>query len=147
LARDGHLALLQVVYGSILVPDAVATEILRGPCGDPALTGLESESWLMRTAVGDVPAHIAAWDLGSGEAEDLTWALAHPGCEAILDIRLGRRCARAFGIPVRGTLGVDLLAKRRGLIPAAGPVMEALGRAGLFLASDLREQALRLVGE
>ncbi len=33
------------------------------------------------------------------------------------------------------------------MIEAARPVMEALVRAGLFLASDLREQALRLVGE
>jgi len=147
LARAGHLALLRAVYGTVVVPEGVASEILRGPSNDPALVGLQSESWLMRTAVGDVPAHIAAWDLGSGEAEVLAWANRHPGCEAILDNRVGRRCARALGLPVRGTLGVVLLAKRGGVIQAARPVMDALVRAGLYLEPDLREQALRLVGE
>ena len=40
-----------------------------------------------------------------------------------------------------------MLGKKRGVIPAARPVMDALVHAGLFLAPDLREQALRLVGE
>lgn len=147
LARAGHLDLLRGLYGTVIVPDAVGSEVLRGSEGDPAAAAVQSEAWLKRTEVGNVPPHIAAWDLGSGEAEVLTWALEHPGCEAILDNRLGRRCARALGLPVRGTLGVVLLARKRGLIPAARPVMDALVRAGLFLTPDLREQALRLVGE
>ncbi|HSB68083.1 MAG TPA: DUF3368 domain-containing protein [Candidatus Methylomirabilis sp.] len=82
-----------------------------------------------------------------GEAEVLAWALRHPGCEAILDDRLGRRCGRALSIPVRGTLGVVLLAKKRGIISAARPVAESLRNAGLFVSSDLLESSLRLVGE
>lgn len=40
-----------------------------------------------------------------------------------------------------------LAAKRRGLIPAAGPILEELRTAGLFLGSDLMREALALVGE
>jgi predicted nucleic acid-binding protein len=147
LARAGHLRLLRELYGTVIVPGAVVSELLRGPASDAAAAALQSETWLKRTAVGDIPTRIATWDLGLGEAEVLAWALEHPGCEAILDNRLGRRCARALGVLVRGTLGVVLLGKKRGVIPAARPVMDALVHAGLFLAPDLREQALRLVGE
>jgi predicted nucleic acid-binding protein len=141
------LDLFRELYGTVIVPEAVVSEVLRGPGSDAASIALQSKIWLKQTAVGDIPARIARWDLGSGEAEVLSWALRHPGCEAILDNRLGRRCARALGVPARGTLGVVLLGKKRGVIPAARPVMEALVRAGLFLAPDLREQALHLVGE
>ena len=42
----------------------------------------------------------------------LAWAHAHPGAEAIIDDLAGRRCAAAFSIPVRGTLGLALIAKQ-----------------------------------
>lgn len=38
-----------------------------------------------------------------------------------LDDRAARKCAVVEGIPTRGTLGVLLAAKVRGLIPSAGP--------------------------
>lgn len=147
LARARHLDLLPGVYGSVIVPDAVANEVLHGPAGDPVVTALQTALWLQRATIPEVPPPVAAWDLGAGETEAVAWALRHPGCEVILDDRLGRRCARALGIPVRGTLGVVLLAKKRGIITAARPVVDALLGAGLFVSPDLREQALRLVGE
>ena len=147
LARAGHLDLLQAVYGSVVVPGGVADEVLRGPGRDPAVVALQTELWLERTPVGEIPLGVAAWDLGAGEAEVLTWALGHPECEAVLDDRAGRRCARALGIPYRGTLGVVLLAKKRGVIPAARPIIEALRRVGLYVSPELQEQALSLVGE
>ena len=147
LARAGHLDLLRTLYGGVIVPDAVADEVLHGPANDPAAAALQTDAWLQRTAVPDIPLPVAAWDLGMGEAEVLAWALRHPGCEAILDDRLGRRCARALAIPVRGTLGVVLLAKKRGIIPAARPVVESLRKAGLFISPEVLEPSLRLVEE
>jgi len=66
---------------------------------------------------------------------------------AIIDDLLGRRCAQPFNIHVRGTLGLVLLAKRRGQILQARPLVERLRRAGMYLAEDLAERALALVGE
>jgi len=147
LARAGHLDLLRAVYDTVIVPAAVADEVLDGPAADAGATALRTESWLHRTVVPDVPLSIVGWDLGMGETEVLTWALRHPGCEAILDDRLGRRCVRAFAIPVRGTVGVILLAKRCGIIPAARPVVESLRAAGLFISPAVLGTSLRLVGE
>ena len=65
----------------------------------------------------------------------------------IMDDLAGRKCAHALGLPVRGTLGLILLAKRRGLIPLARPVLEDLVRGGLYLSRPILDEALQRVGE
>lgn len=70
-----------------------------------------------------------------------------PGTEAIIDDLAGRRCAASLNIPVRGTLGVVLVAKRRGLIPEARPVIEDMMNAGLHLSRRVLDEALRRVKE
>lgn len=77
----------------------------------------------------------------------LAWALAHPGTEAILDDLEGRRCAAAIGVPYRGTLGLVLLARRRGKLVAARPVVTKLRDAGMYLSDAVVDSALALVGE
>lgn len=76
----------------------------------------------------------------------LSHALAS-GAEAIVDDRAARNCAAALGVQVRGTLAVVVLAKQAGILPAAGPIIAELRRAGLFLADDVVRRALELAGE
>ena len=70
-------------------------------------------------------------------------AYGYPEREAIIDDLAGRKCAAFHGIPVRGTLGLVLAAKRRGFIAKARPVMEILLREGLYLSSELLNRALK----
>jgi predicted nucleic acid-binding protein len=65
----------------------------------------------------------------------------------VLDDRAARNCAAALHIPVRGTLGIILLAKREGLIPHAKPVFDELLQAGLRIDPLTLAAALKLVGE
>lgn len=88
-----------------------------------------------------------AWDLGAGETAVLAYALAHPGWTAILDDGAARRCAKVFGVPHKGTLGVVLLAKQRGIIPAAREVLERLQANGFRIDRQVYAGALALVGE
>ena len=76
----------------------------------------------------------------------LSWAFLHRSL-AILDDMAARRCAAAHRVPVRGTLGLVLVAKREGLIPAARPVLDGLRQAGMYLSDALLNRALTLVGE
>jgi predicted nucleic acid-binding protein len=147
LAHGGSLDLLHAICGNVAVPGAVAKKVLSGPRGDPAAEALRTKPGLQPEEVPVSARVVARWDLEAGEAEVLTWAVQHPGSEAILDDRLVRRCACAPNVPVQGTIGVLLLAKKRGLIPAARPALDALAQAGLFISPELREQALRLVRE
>jgi predicted nucleic acid-binding protein len=67
--------------------------------------------------------------------------------EAIIDDLAGRKCAAHLKIPVRGTLGIVLVSKRRGIIPNARPVLETLIRSGLYLSRPVLDEALKRVGE
>ncbi len=147
LSRAGLLDLLKLADNQVIVPKPVADEIR--VCGslDPTVAGLSSTDWLIVKDSGAIPSLIAGWDLGLGESSVLAWALSHHGAEAILDDLAGRRCARALGIPVRGTLGLVLTAKQRGVIPAARPVLDQLRRHGMYLSDRVINEALAKVGE
>lgn len=128
------------------MPAPVATEIARRGNQDVTVQAIENTAWLITQPVPDIPSVILEWRLGAGESATLTLALAH-GLEAIIDDLTGRKCAASLGIAVRGTLGIVLVAKQRGLVPLARPVIEDMMNAGLYLSRRVLEQALRRVGE
>jgi predicted nucleic acid-binding protein len=147
LARGGYLDLLQLTGDRVLVPMPVAREIRARGSHDVTARALEETPWLKVVDPPEVPSFIQAWDLGPGESAVLAWAHAHAGCEAIIDDLAARRCAITFGIPLRGTLGLVLLAKRRGRFPLARPILEELRRGGMYLSDRTLDQALALIGE
>jgi predicted nucleic acid-binding protein len=92
-------------------------------------------------------AALAAWSGGAGEAEVISWALAHPGFVAVLDDRAARRLAAQQGVPVVGSLRVIVKAKELGLIPSARPTLEKLRGSGAYVSDDLIDRAISLAGE
>jgi predicted nucleic acid-binding protein len=147
LGKVGQLDLLTKLPQRIVVPAAVVTEILAGPEGDAARLAVQAKLFISVDTPGIVP-ELAAWDLGAGETSVLAYSLAHPGCIAILDDGAARKCAKAFGVPMKGTLAVIILAKKRGLIPSAAKVLHAVQEAGLRLDDDLIRVVLKqTVGE
>lgn len=147
LARTNFLHLLQLAAPEIHVPEAVATEIeTRGP-SDPAARALAETPWLRQVEATSVPDEVLAWDLGPGESAVITWALAHPGCIAVIDDLEGRRCAETLGVRLRGTLGLVLRARRQGLIAEARPVLGTLRAAGMYLSQRVVDAALAEFGE
>lgn len=147
LSRAGLLDLLQLLSTEVIVPKTVASEIARRGTNDPTARAIAGNDWLMVTQTPPVPSQIQAWGLGQGESSVLAWAHAHPGTEAIVDDLAARRCAAALQIPVRGTLGLVLVAKQRGRITAARPVLVQLRQGGMYLSDGVMNQALTLVGE
>ena len=147
LAAAGLIDFLRLVGDNVVVPGRVADEVRAYGTEDPAARVLEQTPWLRVHPPVPVPPKVQAWDLGRGESSVLAWALSRPGAEAILDDLAARRCAASLGVPVRGTLGLVLVAKRRGEIPAARPVLERLRRAGMHLSDRLVNDALEMVGE
>jgi predicted nucleic acid-binding protein len=147
LAKAGHLALLTALATEVLLPEAVVAEVLDGPGTDPARQAVEG-GWGTRVAVPRVPVSVLEWGLGAGETAVLAVALARGGSTAILDDAVSRRCARTMGIPVMGTLGVVVRAKKQGRIASAAVVMQALRMAGLYVDDALVTTVLRdSVGE
>jgi predicted nucleic acid-binding protein len=147
LSRIQHEHLFLELASQIIVPLAVAKEIDAGPEDDSARLLLATG----RLPVVEAPLaseELLAWDLGVGETAVLAFGLANPTWTVILDDGAARRCARSFSIPLKGTLGVVLLARQRGLIPSAATVLRELSASGFRLDDAVVDEALRkTVGE
>ena len=85
-----------------------------------------------------------------GPEVDSAWAeetLAIAGRE-VVDDGAAPRFARALGVPLNGTLGIIIRARRAGIIPAAAPVLHDLQAHGFRLHDDvIREALARTVDE
>jgi predicted nucleic acid-binding protein len=147
LARANLIELLQLAGTEIVVPTPVAEEILRRGPDDPAAQALSSVEWLTIADPPPIPEVVQGWDLGAGESSVLAWSYEHPGADCILDDLAARRCANLLGLPVRGTLGLVILGKRRGIFPKARPVLERMRRSGMYLSDRVLNRALSKVGE
>lgn len=147
LAKIGQIDLLTTIADEIVIPDAVVREINAGPPNDPA------RNWLVEPKVPivanlNLPAELLAWDLGAGETAVLAHALINPGWTAVLDDNAARNCARSFGVPVKGTLAVVILAKQQGLIPSAADLVRQMQHNEYRIHDAIVREALaQTVGE
>jgi predicted nucleic acid-binding protein len=147
LGRVGQIELLPQLCDEIVIPEGVAQEIESGPPRDPAAVWLREHGHRFVLSVALLEPAVVAWDLGMGESQVLSLCFGRAGAEAVLDDRAARRCAASLRVPVRGTLSVLVLAKRRGLVPAVRPVLDNLVANGFRAARHLSARILRLAGE
>jgi predicted nucleic acid-binding protein len=128
--------LLPQLFGQVQVPPAVWQEVTAAK-DDIAARSLPQLKWIIRTEEIATNPLIAAWDLGAGESEVLSYALAHPNQTVMIDDAAARRCAIDLNISTLGTGGMIVLAKRRGLISSVAEPIQALQDAGLWLSDSL----------
>jgi predicted nucleic acid-binding protein len=147
LARLGHASLLSQIPDRLTIPSVVAREVAAGPVDDPGRVWVETEARRSVVDTPDMPGVVNAWDLGRGESAVLALSRGQRDCEAVLDDHAARRCAEALGVRFLGSVGVILRAKRRGLIAAAAPLLQALPHHGFHIAQSLLDEALRIAGE
>lgn len=147
LAHTSSLHLLKSLAPQLVVPESVLEEIRAKGLEDATLQAVEASAWLSVVKVSSEQERIGGSTLGKGESAVLVWALSHPGALAVLDDQRARSHALSLQIPVIGTLGVVIRAKRLGMIPLARPVVESLVAKGMYLSRALVERALALAGE
>lgn len=147
LAKTGHLDLLPASADELLIPEAVAEEIRHAPPDDPARTWLDADGERFVEPTGPVAETVAAWDLGRGERRVLSVGVRRDGWTALVDDGAARRCGKGLDVPVIGTLGLLVVAKRDGALEAVRPATRALRQAGLHVSDAVIEQVLRIAGE
>lgn len=147
LSRADYLQFLELLEPPIQVPDAVAQEIRQKGEADIAVQTLNNDTRLKVVEAPPIPASIGNRDLGAGEAAVLAVAQALPEPIALLDDLAARRCAQDLDIPVVGTAGLVLAAKRRGVIDEARLVLERLMAHGMYLSPRTLNALLRRVEE
>lgn len=147
LSRTGYLEFLDLLNSPVQVPAAVADEIREKGEQDITVQTLRDDPRLEVVKSPEIPQEIRRRDLGSGESAVLAVAQALPEAIVLLDDLAARRCAQVLGIPVVGTAGLVLGAKRRGLISEARTALERLRAHGMYLAPKTLRELLRRVEE
>jgi predicted nucleic acid-binding protein len=147
LAKISQVHILPKLCADLLIPQAVAQEIEDGPEDDPAKQWLRTFGKQWVKDIGMVSPIIAAWDLGAGETEVLSWAYQHHQYQVVVDDLAARKCAQILGISLCGTIGVIVIAKKKGKIPGVKPLLTQLSETAFRVDDRLFQVALSLAGE
>jgi predicted nucleic acid-binding protein len=137
LARAGYIDLVPKLTSDVVIPRAVATEVLAGPPEDPTVRFLARPSWLSVVDLSPPLSPLASWRLGQGETEVLEYARRNPGTTAVLDDKAARRAARVLQLPLTGILGLLIAAVRNKLLPSLGDAIEVVRANGLYVDSAI----------
>jgi predicted nucleic acid-binding protein len=142
LYKSGLSDILPSLFSEIVVPDKVHQEIT-------AKSGIDLSSIKQLKLGRDIVIlpSIASWDLGEGESSVISFALKNPDYWAVIDDREARRCAISLGCRHMGTIGIILLAKRRGIIPSVRESLHKLHTAGLWLSESFIKEVCRIAKE
>lgn len=148
LTAIGALDLLAQLFGTILIPQTVYHEVVIAGAGKPGAQAVANAAWIQTRVVRDrraVKALMNNGGLDQGESEALVLAQELQATLLLLDDLAARQLAQQM--PITGTLGVLLLAKRQGLIPLVRPYLDALLAAGSYLDQPLYQLVIQLAGE
>lgn len=145
LGRLNELRLLPELFGDVQVTQTVITECLARPDLPDAqrIASALACGWLKPCPDVSPP---AAGRLDPGESSAITRAL-EIGAGLLLDDRAAVAFARGLGLKVIGTLGILILAKRRGILVAVKPMVERLQQSGHYLSDSSIHAAWQAAGE
>jgi len=147
LHQLGLLHLLPALAQKVIIPPAVAEELAAGRKAGIEVPEVEGLEWIEICRPVSLAALPLVTDLGPGESQVLALALETPGTAVIVDDFLARRTAEALHIPLTGTLGVLLAAKRHGLVGEIASILDRLQALRFRVSPATRTAVLKLAGE
>jgi hypothetical protein len=138
LSLAGRLDLLPALFPEFWIPEAVFREVAVAGLGRPGAAALSDASWTERIRPAPEPDPLLVAELDPGEAAVISLARVNTPCMAIIDEKRGRRIAhQVYGLPVKGTAGLLVEAKRRGLLNDLRSTLLELRRAGYYLSDTI----------
>ena len=143
LAAISQFDLLHRLFGEILIPEGVWSELNAQGKRWPGSLEVENSAWIYRKLVNDQPLITTLErDLDRGEAESITLAIELKADLILLDEREARHAARRLGLPKMGVIGVLLLAHSRHEIDQLKPLLDDLRQKANFYIDDQLYQAV-----
>jgi predicted nucleic acid-binding protein len=132
-SRIGRLSLLHQVFETLIIPDAVYTELIVRGEGRAGVDEIAQSEWIRHESIRDRTALQAFPDvLAQGEREAIVLAEERQA-PLLLDDYRARREAESRGIVVVGVLWILGEAKRRGLVSEVRPLIDDLLSVGYWL--------------
>jgi predicted nucleic acid-binding protein len=152
-----RLDLLQKLFGTIQVVQAVMQEVLTGQFAESeaSIRAASKQGWLetvdasMVNAQAFAPKQLMGWmQLDAGEAQSIAYAASVSQKTLLLmDERAGKQLCDELGLATLGTAGILLSAKNRRLIPSVRPELERLHQVGFWLSPAITKQVLTAARE
>lgn len=148
LCSVGKLDILRQLYSEIHIPQAVFYEVTEKP--DTACQALkESLDWIHVEKIhSEADKKMYKAKLHDGEVEVMI--LAQEGTKAdlvIIDDNAAKKTAKYLGLPVTGTMGVLLRAKREGYIREIAPIIGDMRGKGFYMSERLVKMVLEQAEE
>ncbi|MCL1469034.1 DUF3368 domain-containing protein [Argonema galeatum] len=149
LAAIKQLYLLQQLYETVIIPEAVYRELTDPDFPVAGAAEVQTFEWIKTCSVSDrTVIEALSNELDMGEAEAIALALELEADQVLIDERRGRLVAARFNLRYTGILGILVEAKSQGLITVVKPLLDALiDEAGFWIAAPLYNSVLRLVDE
>ena len=143
----GGLDVLPSLYGRVVVPAEVVRELESGAALDDVAVQVRRTAGIDIRSPSSGISPLLAGELDLGESAVIALAIELPGSTAVLDDLKARRVARRSGIPMTGSIGVLLYAKRLGKLASVAEAIKRIRARGAWLSDAVVERALELAGE
>ena len=139
------LALLEAIFGEVLVPEAVFAEVTAFDKPQSArlhsylqgkVRAVDMQRFIYLDAFAD-----------AGETQAMLIYKEVAADYLLIDDKRGRKVAKINQIRTVGSLGLLLQAKRLGLIPCVAPLIKKIAASPIFISDGLMQMVLELAGE
>lgn len=145
LSSVDRLDLMQHLFDTVIIPVSVRDEVM----GTAAKIAVELPSFIrVEPVAAELPVRFLKLNLHAGESEAIALALERGIQGILLDDKQARETADELGLKVIGTLGLLILAKRKGFLSEVRLIMaQIIERVNFRIAPSVLNRALSLIDE
>jgi predicted nucleic acid-binding protein len=148
LSYLGRLDLLKTLYGKIVIPDAVYRELSVKEDSVCKRFVDESLDWIcIKKIKNEMAKAMYKTQLHEGEVEVMILAQEINADVVVIDDANAKKHAKYLGLPVTGTLGVLIKAKREGYLSEIKPLLQQLLENNIYISDKIIDLCLKQVGE
>lgn len=148
LCHVEHLDILKKIYGEISIPQAVYRELSEKK---ESISRKQVDASLDWIHVEKIENHMAKsmfkTQLHDGEVEVMILAKEKNADTVIIDDANAKKYAKYLKLPVTGTLGVLIKAKRKGYIYELKPIIQEMIDKNIYISQNLMKFCLEQVNE
>lgn len=148
LCHVDSLDILKKLYGEITIPQAVYNEISVKKDSACKYQVDSSLDWIhIENIKNEMAKEMFKTQLHEGEVEVMILAKEKEADVIIIDDKNAKKHAKYLKLPVTGTLGVLIKAKKEGYIDKLKPILDGMLQNNIYLSDSLVRRCLKEVGE